>query len=323
MALPIWQRTITTESGDVIPGAEVEVVNEATGLAADIFSTRAGTTPRTNPFFTGADGFAQFYVAPGEYRITATGPTGSIVWRHNVLTGDAALRTTGTGAAQVPTNSDLGTMSTQDANAVAITGGTASLSSLTGTAVAQGLFDNTVGRLLKVGDYGVTNDAVTALALTSFADNFPRGSVIFANTSNVSNLPPESGRYIVQTFGNATETGTIWQIALHAESNALYTRMVGNAWTKYLNSGNEQQIGVNQTWQDVSASRSAGVTFTNTTGRPIFVTTGQTSFTSRTLTVDGFEVSTNAGDRSTCQAIVPNGSTYSLNLGFTFWFELR
>ena len=91
MALPIWQRTITTESGDVIPGAEVEVVNEATGLAADIFSNRAGTTPRTNPFFTGADGFAQFYVAPGEYRITATGPTGSITWRWNALVGSAAF----------------------------------------------------------------------------------------------------------------------------------------------------------------------------------------------------------------------------------------
>jgi len=147
MALPIWQRTITTEAGDVIPGAEVEVVNEATGLAADIFSNRAGTTPRTNPFFTGANGFAQFYVAPGEYRITATGPTGSITWRWNVLSGDAALRDVGTGASQVPTNgdlgsaafvdtgtalgevptnSDLGTMSTQDANDVAITGGTIS-----------------------------------------------------------------------------------------------------------------------------------------------------------------------------------------------------
>jgi len=92
MALPIWQRTITTEAGDVIPGAEVEVVNEATGLAADIFSNRAGTTPRTNPFFTGANGFAQFYAAPGEYRITATGPTGSITWRWNVLPGTAAAQ---------------------------------------------------------------------------------------------------------------------------------------------------------------------------------------------------------------------------------------
>lgn len=28
-------------------------------------------------------------------------------------------------------------------------------------------------------------------------------------------------------------------------------------------------IGVNQTWQDVTASRTIGVTYTNTTGKPI------------------------------------------------------
>ena len=125
MALPIWQRTITTEAGDVIPGAEVEVVNEATGLAADIFSNRAGTTPRSNPFFTGADGFAQFYVAPGEYRITATGPTGSITWRWNVLTGDAALMTNNTGSAT------LGTVAAQNANSVNISGGAISSTNVT------------------------------------------------------------------------------------------------------------------------------------------------------------------------------------------------
>ena len=135
MALPIWQRTITDNQGNVIPGAEVLVVVEATGLPADIFSNRSGTTPLTNPFFTGTDGFAQFYADPGEYRIEATGPTGSIVWRWNVLTGDAALRTVGTAAGEVPTNGDLGTMSTQDADDVNITGGDIADTDVTGGTV--------------------------------------------------------------------------------------------------------------------------------------------------------------------------------------------
>ena len=92
MALPIWQRTITTEAGDIVPGAEVEVVNEATGLPADIFSDREGNTERSNPFFATSKGFAQFYAAPGEYRITATGPSGSQTWRWNVLPGTAAAQ---------------------------------------------------------------------------------------------------------------------------------------------------------------------------------------------------------------------------------------
>ena len=93
MALPNWQRTVVTQSGDVVPNAEVQVVVEATGLDADIFSDRAGTTPRSNPFFTGSNGLAQFYAAPGEYRITATGPSGTITWRYEVLLGTATDNT--------------------------------------------------------------------------------------------------------------------------------------------------------------------------------------------------------------------------------------
>jgi len=89
MALPNWQRTIQTESGDVVPGAEVTVVLEATGLTADIFSDRAGDTAKSNPFFTGNDGFAEFYASPGEYRITAEGPAGTRTWRYEVLVGTA------------------------------------------------------------------------------------------------------------------------------------------------------------------------------------------------------------------------------------------
>ena len=93
MALPIWQRTITTASGDLVPNAEITVVNEATGLGADIFSNREGTTPLGSGgvFFTGSDGFARFYAAPGEYRVTASGVSGSQTWRWIALVSDTAF----------------------------------------------------------------------------------------------------------------------------------------------------------------------------------------------------------------------------------------
>ena len=87
MALPNWQATIVEANGDVVPGAEIEVVLESTGLPAAIFSDRNGNVPMGNPFFTGPDGFAQFYAAAGEYRITATGPGGTRTWRYEVLLG--------------------------------------------------------------------------------------------------------------------------------------------------------------------------------------------------------------------------------------------
>ena len=107
MALPNWQRTIVTETGNVIQNAEIKVVNEATGLDADIFSDRDGLVELSNPFFTGSDGFAQFYTSPGEYRVTAIGPNGQVTWRYEVLSGTASIRDVGTGSTQLPSNGDL------------------------------------------------------------------------------------------------------------------------------------------------------------------------------------------------------------------------
>lgn len=87
MALPIFQRTVTNSVGDIIVGAEIGVFDESTGLAATIFSNRDGTTPLTNPFFTGSDGLAQFYAQQGEYRITASSAAGSVTWRYEPLIG--------------------------------------------------------------------------------------------------------------------------------------------------------------------------------------------------------------------------------------------
>lgn len=94
MALPIFQRTVTNDSGDVINGAEVTVVGELTGLDAVLFSDRAGATPLTNPFFTGPDGLAQFYATPSEYRVTVTGVSGAVTWRYNALVGENAFSET-------------------------------------------------------------------------------------------------------------------------------------------------------------------------------------------------------------------------------------
>lgn len=78
-----------------------------------------------------------------------------------------------------------------------------------------------------------------------------------------------------------------------------------------------QVIGIGQTWQDVTASRTAGTTYTNSTGKPIMVVGKLTSSSSAIaqVTVDGIIVPGSANCTITSQwmsasAIVPNGSTY-------------
>ena len=93
-----------------------------------------------------------------------------------------------------------------------------------------------------------------------------------------------------------------------------------------------QGIGVNQTWQDVTASRTNNVTYTNTTGKPILVSilsVGGANCSVEIL-VNGTRVQVSTITTSygmvSVSAIVPNGATYSNGStwsGFSKWMELR
>nr|AKH46262.1 hypothetical protein P12026_20 [uncultured marine virus] len=87
MTLSVFQSSVVNNSGDVQGGAEIEVVNEANGLPANLYSTRAGAAT-TNPMFADADGFFRFYTEAGEYRITATSGPFSKTFRY-VRVGDS------------------------------------------------------------------------------------------------------------------------------------------------------------------------------------------------------------------------------------------
>jgi len=107
MTSPVWQATVTDDTGDVLPGAQIDVVIESTGTDATLFSNRAGTTSLSNPFFADSEGFAQFYTDPGAYRITATASGGGTTrtWRYvSLFDFDANV---GTAAGEVPLNSSL------------------------------------------------------------------------------------------------------------------------------------------------------------------------------------------------------------------------
>jgi hypothetical protein len=86
-------------------------------------------------------------------------------------------------------------------------------------------------------------------------------------------------------------------------------------------------LGVGQTWQNATASRTAGVTYTNTTGRPIQVVVNATlSSSTATLTVNGVVVSVsgfNTTGTGFLSAIVPAGNTYVFAGVVASWVELR
>lgn len=92
-----------------------------------------------------------------------------------------------------------------------------------------------------------------------------------------------------------------------------------------------------RSWVDMTASRTPGTTYTNTTGREIAVSVNWASpalnsVCTMSAYVDGVVVATNgnqglnAGQRSGIYFDVPNGSTYSVvatSLNYSSWFELK
>lgn len=101
-------------------------------------------------------------------------------------------------------------------------------------------------------------------------------------------------------------------------------------------------IGIDQTWQNVTASRAIGTTYTNSTGKPIQVSINVNSTSASggavILYIDGVAVATQGAvqnasiaTRANITHIIPNGSTYSIanfvsgsaGIGLGSWFELR
>lgn len=92
-------------------------------------------------------------------------------------------------------------------------------------------------------------------------------------------------------------------------------------------------VGVNQTWMNMTASRIAGVNYTNTTGRPICailnIKNTITGLWASNITVSGLEISTGSaiqGEHRSIFVVIPNGAVYSYNplasSGSAMW-ELR
>jgi len=148
----------------------------------------------------------------------------------------------------------------------------------------------------------------------------PDGAVLNTRLGTVGNLGSAATAYL-NTSVSSTSLITVPTSSALKET---YDKAVQVETTR---------LGWNQTWQNMTASRSAGVTYTNSTGRPIVanVTYGGNTSASTTnihVTVDGITMSlainTNSGGSAgaTGHVIIPSGSTYSFNVADTWW-ELR
>jgi len=145
------------------------------------------------------------------------------------------------------------------------------------------------------------------------------------NLLNVAAAMPVSGNF---TAGDIvlqnTTTGEVagWKRLTTGSGNVL-----GTDWLAF------GALGIGQTFQDMTASRALGTTYTNTTARPILVAITVTygSGTTMTMMIGGVSIPADgshaATERTTNTFIIPPGMTYSYSTsgGDTLykWAELR
>lgn len=171
---------------------------------------------------------------------------------------------------------------------------------------------------------------------TVFSVNYDLGSVdVYVNGIRLANTDFAATSLTDVTIASGLNAGDIVELV----SFGAFT--VANTYTKAetdnklgfkANTADLKEIGVGQTWQDVTASRVAGITYTNTTGKPIMVIASTNRSVDSDCRVDINSVpylradSNAAGGITSVSFVVPNNATYSINentVGFGFWSELR
>jgi hypothetical protein len=137
-----------------------------------------------------------------------------------------------------------------------------------------------------------------------------------------------------------TDASSITQVLSRGNGEGLWQRRmaggVWQSWVEFVHAGNidaqAKAIGVGQTWQNVKASRAAGTSYQNTTGKPIMVAISVSNNTAALVQVSvdnatWVDVGTTASANSNNQFIVPDDYYYRLQSTgsptIDKWAELR
>jgi hypothetical protein len=109
------------------------------------------------------------------------------------------------------------------------------------------------------------------------------------------------------------------------------TAAQGKVLKDSLNTAITSSFGVGQTWQDLTSSRASGVTYTNSTGKPIAVSITLTDrggsnylvYVNGVLVINIFDYGSAGANHSFF--IVPTGASYAISTGniIRLWAELR
>lgn len=209
--------------------------------------------------------------------------------------------------------------------AVFLRGDGALSAAIAGTIQTDGVraHTHTVG----VGGSGtsVATPGDTCVMGSNSATASPRGHV--STTGGAETRPLNvTGCWVIKLFGAVVNVGSADAAQLASD----YANLAGRVSTLEVR---QRALGYGQTWQDVTASRVVGTTYTNTTGGPIQVlvqyldsgVNAVATFSIGALSRTTADLGGGIGYPYWFSAVIPNGATYSISGGVSLpaWWELR
>ena len=168
-------------------------------------------------------------------------------------------------------------------------------------------------------DFAGVNDKVIA---ASAADSTKLGGLAADKYAKKDDIPA------APQAATETEAGIV-KLKNSITGNLADTAVSENAAKQYADAISNRLLGIDQTLQNVTSQRQIGVTYTNKTGRPIYLTIMCLAWANYTIKIGDVSIPFGGGDqgrtsKQTYYGIVPNDAEYSLTEGSSFyWWELR
>jgi hypothetical protein len=333
-----WGSTTNTNLGTLIEQAISGYVTQAVATGTDTIITipNGATGVARNMFIelTGSGGASTNLIVPANKKL---------YFIYNNSTGAVTVKVSGQTGVSVPAAAKMVLVS----NGTDVVNATNYMASLTlgsalpvasggtGVTTSTGTGNNVLSASptftgVPIAPTASAGTNTTQIATTAFV-TAATGTLGTMSTQNANNVAITGGTISgLSSLGvSGTATATTFSGAGTSLTGTAASLSIGGSAASATNATNI--LGNSQSYQNVTGSRSSGATYTNSTGKPIWVWYSATSATGGATTtayVDGNLACYTLMDlypRAFAGFVVPIGSTYSINCGgnLAYWLELR